>query len=30
MVNGGMLGAEQVDAAVTVAIDQLLHGLRPR
>ncbi len=30
MVNGGMLGAEQLDAAVTVAIDQLLHGLRPR
>jgi AcrR family transcriptional regulator len=30
MVNGGMLGPEQLDAAVSVAIDQLLHGLRPR
>jgi AcrR family transcriptional regulator len=30
MVNGGMLDAGQLDEAVTVAIEQLLHGLRPR
>ena len=30
MANGGMLEAEQVDEALTVAIDQLLDGLRPR
>jgi AcrR family transcriptional regulator len=30
MVNGGMLDAAQLDAAVTLAIEQLLHGLRPR
>jgi len=30
MANGGMLDAEQVDEALTVAIEQLLDGLRPR
>jgi AcrR family transcriptional regulator len=30
MVNGGMLDAAQLDEAVTLAIEQLLHGLRPR
>jgi AcrR family transcriptional regulator len=30
MVNGGMLDRAQLDEAVTLAIDQLLHGLRPR
>jgi len=30
MANGGMLEAEQVDEALTVAIEQLLDGLRPR
>ena len=30
MVNGGMLDASQLDDAVTVAIAQLLDGLRPR
>ena len=30
MANGGMLDAEQVGEALTVAIEQLLDGLRPR
>jgi AcrR family transcriptional regulator len=30
MANGGMLDAAQVDGALTVAIEQLLDGLRPR
>jgi AcrR family transcriptional regulator len=30
MVNGGMLDTAQLDEAVTLAIEQLLHGLRPR
>jgi AcrR family transcriptional regulator len=30
MANGGMLDSEQVDEALTVAIEQLLDGLRPR
>ena len=30
MANGGMLDAEQVNEALTVAIEQLLDGLRPR
>ena len=30
MVNGGMLDAAHLDDAVTVAIGQLLDGLRPR
>jgi AcrR family transcriptional regulator len=30
MVHGGMLDAAQLDEAVTLAIEQLLHGLRPR
>jgi AcrR family transcriptional regulator len=29
MVNGGMLDAAHLDEAVTLAIEQLLHGLRP-
>ena len=30
MANGGMLDARQVDEALTLAIEQLLDGLRPR
>ena len=30
MANGGMLGVEKLEAAVTDTVEQLLHGLRPR